>query len=162
MSKQWVVVDTNVFCLTGYQAAGSEDVHGRDYLHKGGEACVFLQRMVEYCDEYGLAVDDDVSLILEEYQQKIPRDSFGYWAFRQLTTRIPDKVRSFRPRNPDWLDELEDSSELDKHDRRFLATTLATPDKVLVSEDTVFHKNANLLRGKGVRAYDVEEVNDAL
>ena len=161
MSKRWVVVDTNVFCFTGYQAAGSEDVRERDYLHKGGAACEFLQRMVQYCDEYGLAVDDG-SLVLEEYQQKIPRDSFGYWAFRQLTTRIPDKVRSFRPRNPNWLGELKDSSKLDKHDRRFLAITLATPDKVLVSEDTVFLRNSDFLGEKGVLAYSVEEANDAL
>ena len=32
MSKQWIVVDTNIFCLTGYQAAGSEGARERDYL----------------------------------------------------------------------------------------------------------------------------------
>jgi hypothetical protein len=161
MSKRWVVVDTNIFCFTGYQTAGVEDARACDYLHKGGGASEFLHRVVEYCDEYGLAVDSG-GLIVEEYDQKIPRGSFGYWAFRQLTTRIPDKVRSFRPKNPDWVDQLEDSHELDKHDRRFLATALATPDKILVSEDTVFLKNTSPLRKKGVRVYAVEDASDAL
>ncbi len=161
MSRQWIVVDTNVFCFTGYQAVGDASTK-RDYLDKGGDSFGFLGRMVEYCDEYGLAVDaDDPSLILEEYQEKIPRDSFGYWAFRQLT-RIPGKIRSFRHRNPGWLDCLEDAHKLDKHDRRFLATAVATPGKVLVSEDMVFLKNAGGLRERGVRVYSVEEANTDL
>ena len=133
MSKQWIVVDTNVFCLTAYRTAGDRDTRARDYLDKGGKACDFLHRLVEYCDEYGLAVDGGQSLILEEYYQKVPPDSFGYWVFRQLTTRIPNKVRPFVHRNPAWLGQLEDSHELDKHDRRFLATALATPDKILIA-----------------------------
>lgn len=163
MTKQWIVVDTNVFCFAGYQAAGDENARERDYLYKGSDACDFLDRMVEYCDEYGLAVDeDDPSLIIEEYQQKIPLDSFGYWAFRQLTTRIPGKTQPFRHKNPNWLDHLEDAHELDRHDRRFLATAVATPNKVLVSEDTVFLKNAQALREQGVRIYGVEEANTGL
>ena len=161
MSKRWIVVDTNIFCFTGYQAAGGEGTREREYLHRGGEAFRFLSRIVEHCDKYGLAVDTD-GIIVEEYDHKILRDSFGYHVFLQLTARIPDKVRSFRPRNPDWLDQLEGGGSLDKHDRRFLATALATPDKVLVSEDTVFLDNADLLREKGVRVYDGEEANEAV
>jgi len=163
MGRKWIVVDTNVFCFTGYQAAGDGSARERDYLGKGGDAHDFLDRMVEYCDEYGLAVDaDDPSLILEEYQEKIPQGSFGYWAFRQLTTRIPGKTRSFKHRNPGWLDRLEDAHELDKHDRRFLATAVAIPDKVIISEDTVFLKNVRVLRERGVQVYSVAEANTGL
>ena len=162
MSKRWVVVDTNVFCLAGYQKAGIGDARERDYLYRGGEAFEFLHRMVEYCDVYGLAVDGDEGLIIEEYTQKIPRGSFGYYAFQQLAVRIPDKVRSFSPRNPNWVGQLDDSNKLDKHDLRFLATTLSTPDRTLVSEDSVFVNNADFLSGKGVWIYDVERANETL
>ena len=161
MGKQWIVVDTNVFCRAGYQEAGGEGVRERDYLHEGGEACEFLDRMVKYCDEYGLAVDTD-GLLVEEYDQQIIRGSFGYYAFRRLAVEIPGKTRSFSPKNPDWVDQLEGGSKLDKHDRRFLATALATPDKVLVSQDMAFLENASFLRGKGIQVHDVGEANATL
>jgi len=161
MSRRWIVVDTNIFCFTAYQAVGSWSAQERNRLYEGGEAQDFLSRMVNYCDEYGLVVDTE-GLIIEEYEQKIPRDSFGYWAFRQMATRIPGKMDSFRHANPDWIDQLEGSHNLDKHDRRFLATALATPDKILVSEDTVFTGNESFLKVKGLGVYDAERANHQL
>jgi hypothetical protein len=155
MSRKWVVVDTNIFWFTSYQAAGDQNRRERDYLFLGGEAQTFLSRMVEYCDEYGLAVDAE-GLIIEEYEEKIPRDSFGYHAFRQMATRLPGKISPFKHVNPDWAYQLQAESKPDKHDYRFLATALATPDKVLVSEDTVFTGNADFLVTKGLHIYDAE------
>ncbi len=161
MGRRWIVVDTNIFCFTGYQEAGDHGRRERDYLAKGGEAVDFLHRLMEYCDEYGLAVDTG-GLIVEEYQRQIPLGSFGHYAFRQMATRMPGKVRAFDPRNPDWMDQVARSQDLDKHDRRFIATALATPDKVLVSEDTVLLENAPFLERKGLHVYDAEEANEVL
>jgi hypothetical protein len=158
MSRKWVVVDTNIFRFTSYEIAGEQDRRERDHLFLGGEAQAFLSRMVEHCDEYGLAVDAG-GLIIEEYEGKIPKDSFGYYAFRQMATRIPGKISSFRHVNPDWAPQLQGDSRPDRHDFRFLATAWATPDKVLVTEDTVFVGNIDLLRLKGLQVYNAEQAN---
>lgn len=150
MSRRWLVVDTQIFCFTAYQK--------RDRQVEGGESTEFLQRIIDQCEEYGLALDRE-GLILEEYEREIPQDSFGRYAFQHMLTRIPNKVAFFEHKNSPWLEDLKGC---DKHDRRFVATALATPDKVLVSEDSVFHQNAALLRREGVRLYDIEEANRAL
>lgn len=150
MRRRWIVVDTNIFCLTAYRVE-------QDRLLDAGHAIDFLQRMVNECEQYGLALDRE-GLILEEYREKIPKESFGMHALKRMQT-MPKKVRCFSPKNLEWLEQLH---KCDKHDRRFVATALATPDKVLVSEDSVFHEHDHLLRKHEIRLYDAEEAYKSL
>lgn len=150
MSRRWIVVDTNIFCLTAYEVE-------KDRLFDAGHATDFLRRMVDECEQYGLALDRE-GLILEEYIDKIPKESFGMHALKRMQT-MPEKVRYFNPKNPEWLEQLH---KCDKHDRRFVATALATPDKVLVSEDSVFHEHGSLFQEYGIQLYDAEKASESL
>lgn len=145
-SKKWLVIDTNVFCLPE-----KEDVH--PVLMDA--AVEFLNRIIEYCEEYGLAVDEE-GKILEEYEAKISNGSFGAQVLQRIRD-LPYKFQKFRHKNPPWVEQLAESHKLDAHDRRFLATAAATPDKVLVSEDGIFLINAETLRQRGVCVYSTEE-----
>ncbi|MCS7282067.1 MAG: hypothetical protein RMK65_06215 [Anaerolineae bacterium] len=151
MSKRWLVIDTNVFSLPEKQ----------DVLPVLMLAAVeFLNRIIEWCDEYGLAVDEE-GLILEEYFKKIPPKSFGAQALMAIRD-LPNKIGVFRHKNPSWLETLADSHQLDAHDRRFLATAAATPDKVLVSEDTVFLQNKQVLKQHNIHVYSIEEASESV
>lgn len=160
MSRRWIVVDTNIFCLTDPEPklALADPREAMNLSRLMGEAVDFLWRVRTFCEEYGLALDRE-RLILEEYEKEIPRGSFGWYALREMLTRIPGKVAFFEHKNPVWLEELQGC---DKHDRRFVATALATPDKVLISQDSVFHANADMFGEEGLRLFDVEEANTAL
>ncbi len=158
MSRCWIVVDTNVFCLTDPGRKQPRLADLREAMILSGlmrEAVDFLERMIEFCEEYGLALDRE-GLILEEYEREIYPGSFGWYALQEMLKRIPGKVAFFEHKNPVWLEELHGC---DKHDRRFVATALATPDKVLISQDSVFHDNAEMLRKEGLRLFDVEEAD---
>jgi len=152
---RWIVIDTNIFTLTHPDSSAPSEE-----LMNCGYALSFLERVLKFCETYGLALDDE-GLILEEYAQKIRKDSFGDHAYRRML-RIPNKVRYFPHKNPEWMSDLKDGHKLDKHDRRFLATAFATPDKVLVSQDSVFQNNSDFLRGKGVQLYDAEGADERL
>ncbi len=160
MPKRWIVVDTNIFRLTGFEKAGDADLRQRTYRDKGFAAIGLLERIVNQCEEYGLALDEG-GLIIEEYEEQIPENLYGFELLVRMT-EIPGKVRVFAHKNPRWLNQMSQAHKLDKHDRRFLATTLATPDKILVSEDGVFLDNRDFLAKKGVRVYDAEEADESL
>lgn len=160
MPKRWIVVDTNIFRLTGFEKAGDADLRRKSYLDKGFAAIEFLEKVVKHCEEYGLAIDKD-GLILEEYERQIPANLYGFELLVRMA-EIPGKVRSFSHKNPKWLDQMDEAHKLDKHDRRFLATALATPDKLLVSEDGVFLDNKQFLAQQGLHVYDAEEARENL
>ncbi|GEM_PF-6528884 len=151
--RRWIVVDTNIFCYPSFDRLRWNPTNQRA-LSVGSDCLEFLNRMVEECDTYGLAVDKE-GLIVEEYEQQIPRESFGFQVLREMMDQ-EGKVALFDHRNPAWLNQLQDAHMLDNHDRRFLATALATPEKILVSEDTVFLNNSDFLQSQGGSVYDAE------
>ncbi len=156
MSRRWIVVDTNIFCLTDLsrkQQRLTETHEAMDLLGLMEAAIDFLERMIEFCEEYGLGLDQE-GLIVEEYEREIPPHSFGRFAFEHMAARLPGKTGRFEHKNPPWLDQLKGC---DQHDRRFVATALATPDKVLVSQDSVFRNHADLFQQEGLRLLNVEE-----
>lgn len=153
MGRRWIVVDTNIFCLTDY----SKHEQKQNRLFDAAHATDFLLRMVEECEQYGLALDQE-GLILEEYEKKIPPDSFGWYALNRMQT-MSGKVGFFEHKNLHWIEQLRGC---DKHDRRFVATAFATPDKVLVSEDSVFHEHHFLFQQNGMQLYNAEEADKSL